>query len=131
MAGAAGPTAHGVLHARHADPAGERRAVGPGGLPALWGVPRLLLSLRRTRVQAAPGSRARSRQSHRSLLHRPAAAGPSSPLRASPEPGHADGDLPEVLMRTSSPSPVRSIEAQAWSALLAPPDSWRTLGRAL
>jgi 1-acyl-sn-glycerol-3-phosphate acyltransferase len=34
-------------------------------------------------------------------------------------------------MTTSSPTPVRSLEAQAWSALLAAPDSWRTLGRAV
>ncbi len=34
-------------------------------------------------------------------------------------------------MTTSSPPPVPSVEAQAWSALLAPPKSCRTLGRAL
>jgi 1-acyl-sn-glycerol-3-phosphate acyltransferase len=34
-------------------------------------------------------------------------------------------------MTTSPSSPVRSVEAQAWSALLAPPGSWRTLGCAL
>jgi len=34
-------------------------------------------------------------------------------------------------MTTSQPPPVQSVEAQAWTALLAPPDSWRTLGRAV
>ena len=34
-------------------------------------------------------------------------------------------------MTTSPPSPTRSVEAQAWSALLAPPDSWRAVGLAL
>jgi len=34
-------------------------------------------------------------------------------------------------MTTSAPPPVRSVEAQAWTALLAPADSWRTLGRAV
>jgi 1-acyl-sn-glycerol-3-phosphate acyltransferase len=34
-------------------------------------------------------------------------------------------------MTTSPSQPARSVEAQAWSALLTPPDSWCTLGRAL
>src|SRR5262249_9618631 len=128
LAGSPGASAHGPLQPGDPAPDGPGGGAPGGGLSPLRRVPGLLLSVPRTGVHPPAPAGPRSVQGHLPVFRGPGPARAPPLLRATAEPGHADGRLPEGGMKPSGPpAPAESIEAQAWAALLRRPGSARAV----